>query len=196
MEDEPRDTCFGAGNVAGAVIGTFLTTILLLLIAALLYRQWRRHKGKSWHFSINIKIISTAGNSLSARFVMIIIYIHAFTYIYSSAKFTLSWNYCNIILTITNFLIFNNVLSLNFIIEDNNLSYYRFAVVLLLQQAYVNSMEFVAQCIGIYSYTLLLCNFFGNTSNAWCKKLRLSIRNNRQLYVYFLIDWKLNNVNN
>uniref|UniRef100_V9IIJ5 PDZ domain-containing protein n=1 Tax=Apis cerana TaxID=7461 RepID=V9IIJ5_APICE len=46
MEDEPRDTCFGAGNVAGAVIGTFLTTILLLLIAALLYRQWRRHKGK------------------------------------------------------------------------------------------------------------------------------------------------------
>lgn len=46
MEDEPRDTCFGAGNVAGAVIGTFLTTILLLLVAALLYRQWRRHKGK------------------------------------------------------------------------------------------------------------------------------------------------------
>ena len=46
MEDEPRDTCFGAGSVAGAVIGTFLTTILLLVIAALLYRQWRRHKGK------------------------------------------------------------------------------------------------------------------------------------------------------
>ncbi|XP_076237062.1 uncharacterized protein LOC143180902 [Calliopsis andreniformis] len=46
MEDEPRDTCFGAGSVAGAVIGTFLTTILLLLVAALLYRQWRRHKGK------------------------------------------------------------------------------------------------------------------------------------------------------
>ncbi|XP_017765322.1 PREDICTED: uncharacterized protein LOC108554524 [Eufriesea mexicana] len=46
MEDEPWDTCFGTGNVAGAVIGTFLTTILLLLVAALLYRQWRRHKGK------------------------------------------------------------------------------------------------------------------------------------------------------
>ncbi|XP_033330612.2 uncharacterized protein LOC117222793 isoform X1 [Megalopta genalis] len=46
MEDEPRDTCFGAGSVAGAVIGTFLTTILLLVVAALLYRQWRRHKGK------------------------------------------------------------------------------------------------------------------------------------------------------
>lgn len=46
MEDEPRDTCFGAGSVAGAVIGTFLTTILLLVVAALLYRQWRRHKGE------------------------------------------------------------------------------------------------------------------------------------------------------
>ncbi|XP_076177235.1 uncharacterized protein LOC143151719 [Ptiloglossa arizonensis] len=46
MEDEPRDTCFGAGSVAGAVIGTFLTTILLLVVAALLYRQWRKHKGK------------------------------------------------------------------------------------------------------------------------------------------------------
>ncbi|XP_017876302.1 uncharacterized protein LOC108622737 [Ceratina calcarata] len=48
MEDDrpPRDTCFGAGSVAGAVIGTFLTTILLLLAAAILYRQWRRHKGK------------------------------------------------------------------------------------------------------------------------------------------------------
>ncbi|XP_072751920.1 uncharacterized protein [Anoplolepis gracilipes] len=41
-----QDTCFGAGSVAGAVIGTFLTTILLLAVAALLYRQWRRHKGK------------------------------------------------------------------------------------------------------------------------------------------------------
>lgn len=46
MEDEPRDTCFGAGSVAGAVIGTFLTTILLLVVAALLYRQWRKHKGE------------------------------------------------------------------------------------------------------------------------------------------------------
>ncbi|XP_076651287.1 uncharacterized protein LOC143358211 [Halictus rubicundus] len=46
MEDEPQDTCFGAGSVAGAVIGTFLTTILLLVVAAFLYRQWRRHKGK------------------------------------------------------------------------------------------------------------------------------------------------------
>ncbi|XP_054000477.1 uncharacterized protein LOC128887969 [Hylaeus anthracinus] len=46
MEDEPRDTCFGAGSVAGAVIGTFLTTILLLVVAALVYRQWRKHKGK------------------------------------------------------------------------------------------------------------------------------------------------------
>ncbi|XP_020296389.1 uncharacterized protein LOC109861244 [Pseudomyrmex gracilis] len=47
MEDAAaQDTCFGAGSVAGAVIGTFLTTILLLAVAALLYRQWRRHKGK------------------------------------------------------------------------------------------------------------------------------------------------------
>lgn len=49
MEDATaavQDTCFGAGSVAGAVIGTFLTTILLLAVAALLYRQWRRHKGK------------------------------------------------------------------------------------------------------------------------------------------------------
>lgn len=64
MEDEPRDTCFGAGNVAGAVIGTFLTTILLLLVAALLYRQWRRHKGESSYF-IDIEILSTAGNNVS-----------------------------------------------------------------------------------------------------------------------------------
>ncbi|KYN06125.1 hypothetical protein ALC62_02885 [Cyphomyrmex costatus] len=42
-----QDTCFGAGSVAGAVIGTFLTTILLLAVAALLYRQWRRHKSES-----------------------------------------------------------------------------------------------------------------------------------------------------
>lgn len=41
-----QDTCFGAGSVAGAVIGTFLTTILLLAVAALLYRQWRRHKSE------------------------------------------------------------------------------------------------------------------------------------------------------
>ncbi|XP_043262175.1 uncharacterized protein LOC122402985 [Colletes gigas] len=46
MEDEPRDTCFGAGSVAGAVIGTFLTTIFLMVVVALLYRQWRKHKGK------------------------------------------------------------------------------------------------------------------------------------------------------
>ncbi|KAK2582135.1 hypothetical protein KPH14_004500 [Odynerus spinipes] len=39
-------SCFGAGSVAGAVIGTFLTTILLSVVAALLYKQWRRHKGK------------------------------------------------------------------------------------------------------------------------------------------------------
>ncbi|XP_032685149.1 uncharacterized protein DDB_G0283697-like [Odontomachus brunneus] len=41
-----QDACFGAGSVAGAVIGTFLTTLVLLAVAALLYRQWRRHKGK------------------------------------------------------------------------------------------------------------------------------------------------------
>lgn len=46
MEDEGQDNCYGAGSIAGAVIGTFLTTILLLTVAALLYRQWRRHKGK------------------------------------------------------------------------------------------------------------------------------------------------------
>lgn len=65
MEDEPRDTCFGTGNVAGAVIGTFLTTILLLLVAALLYRQWRRHKGKFRHFFVNIEILSPTGNGVS-----------------------------------------------------------------------------------------------------------------------------------
>lgn len=58
MEDEPRDTCFGAGSVAGAVIGTFLTTILLLLVAALLYRQWRRHKGESLAFSRGFRNLS------------------------------------------------------------------------------------------------------------------------------------------
>jgi len=42
-----QDTCFGAGSVAGAVIGTFLTTILLLTVAAFLYRQWRRRKSES-----------------------------------------------------------------------------------------------------------------------------------------------------
>ncbi|KAL6266196.1 hypothetical protein P5V15_003056 [Pogonomyrmex californicus] len=42
-----QDTCFGTGSVAGAVIGTFLTTILLLVVATLLYRQWRRHKSES-----------------------------------------------------------------------------------------------------------------------------------------------------
>jgi hypothetical protein len=41
-----QDTCFGAGSVAGAVIGTFLTTILLFAVAALLYKQWRRRKGE------------------------------------------------------------------------------------------------------------------------------------------------------
>lgn len=41
-----QDTCFGAGSVAGAVIGTFLTTILLLAVAGLLYRQWRKRKGE------------------------------------------------------------------------------------------------------------------------------------------------------
>ncbi|XP_011694763.1 PREDICTED: uncharacterized protein LOC105454098 isoform X1 [Wasmannia auropunctata] len=41
-----QDTCFGTGSVAGAVIGTFLTTILLLAVAALLYKQWRRRKSK------------------------------------------------------------------------------------------------------------------------------------------------------
>ncbi|XP_012264802.2 uncharacterized protein LOC105691107 [Athalia rosae] len=41
-----QDACFGSGSIAGAVIGTFLTTILLLAVAALFYRQWRRHKGK------------------------------------------------------------------------------------------------------------------------------------------------------
>lgn len=49
MEDAAaaaQDTCFGAGSVAGAVIGTFLTTIVLLVVAAFLYKQWRRHKGE------------------------------------------------------------------------------------------------------------------------------------------------------
>lgn len=45
-QDNNVSSCFGAGSVAGAVIGTFLTTILLSAVAALLYKQWRRHKGK------------------------------------------------------------------------------------------------------------------------------------------------------
>ncbi|XP_046425632.1 uncharacterized protein LOC124182411 isoform X1 [Neodiprion fabricii] len=45
-DGNPDPTCFGSGSIAGAVIGTFLTTILLLAVAALFYRQWRRHKGK------------------------------------------------------------------------------------------------------------------------------------------------------
>lgn len=45
MEDKNQDTCYSPGSIAGAVIGTFLTTILLFAVAALFYRQWRRHKG-------------------------------------------------------------------------------------------------------------------------------------------------------
>nr|XP_050845347.1 enolase-phosphatase E1-like [Vespula vulgaris] len=45
-QDINASSCFGTGSVAGAVIGTFLTTILLSAVAALLYKQWRRHKGK------------------------------------------------------------------------------------------------------------------------------------------------------
>lgn len=45
-QDNNANSCFGAGSVAGAVIGTFLTTVLLSAVAALLYKQWRRHKGK------------------------------------------------------------------------------------------------------------------------------------------------------
>ena len=45
MEDAEGTTCYGPGSVAGAVIGTFLATCILLALAALLYRQWRRNKG-------------------------------------------------------------------------------------------------------------------------------------------------------
>lgn len=38
--------CYGPGSIAGAVIGTFLTTALILALAVVFYRQWRRHKGK------------------------------------------------------------------------------------------------------------------------------------------------------
>ncbi|KAK0168640.1 hypothetical protein PV327_002418 [Microctonus hyperodae] len=37
--------CYGPGSIAGAVIGTFLTTILLLAVFTLLYKQWRKRKG-------------------------------------------------------------------------------------------------------------------------------------------------------
>ncbi|XP_011503168.1 PREDICTED: uncharacterized protein LOC105366420 [Ceratosolen solmsi marchali] len=43
---EELEMCYGPGSIAGAVIGTFLTTSLLIGIAALLYKQWRRNKGK------------------------------------------------------------------------------------------------------------------------------------------------------
>lgn len=45
--------CYGPGSIAGAVIGTFLTTILLLAVVTLLYKQWRKRKGKIFiHFMI------------------------------------------------------------------------------------------------------------------------------------------------
>lgn len=44
--DEGSTSCYGGASLAGAVIGTFLTTVLLLAVAALVYRQWRRHKGE------------------------------------------------------------------------------------------------------------------------------------------------------
>ncbi|XP_063995695.1 uncharacterized protein LOC135173042 [Diachasmimorpha longicaudata] len=47
MDEADQDSvCYGPGSIAGAVIGTFLTTALLLAIAAFFYRQWRRHRGK------------------------------------------------------------------------------------------------------------------------------------------------------
>ncbi|XP_014607481.1 PREDICTED: uncharacterized protein LOC106788589 isoform X1 [Polistes canadensis] len=45
-QDNNASSCFGTGSVAGAVIGTFLTTIILSAVAVVLYKQWRRHKGK------------------------------------------------------------------------------------------------------------------------------------------------------
>ncbi|XP_058795038.1 uncharacterized protein LOC131666407 [Phymastichus coffea] len=44
MEDP--ETCYSSGSVAGAVLGTFLVTCLLIALAALFYRRWRRNKGK------------------------------------------------------------------------------------------------------------------------------------------------------
>ncbi|KAI4492446.1 hypothetical protein M0804_002237 [Polistes exclamans] len=61
-QDNNASSCFGTGSVAGAVIGTFLTTIILSAVAVVLYKQWRRHKDenftsppRSHHCARNIK---------------------------------------------------------------------------------------------------------------------------------------------
>ncbi|XP_043278862.1 uncharacterized protein [Venturia canescens] len=55
-----QDSCYGGASIAGAVIGTFLTTVFLLLVAAIVYRQWRRHKGKHLVLVTNPEIVEDA----------------------------------------------------------------------------------------------------------------------------------------
>ncbi|XP_008555013.1 dentin sialophosphoprotein [Microplitis demolitor] len=44
-ETDQGSLCYGPGSIAGAVIGTFLITILIFAVVVFLYRQWRKHKG-------------------------------------------------------------------------------------------------------------------------------------------------------
>lgn len=49
-EQEPLGTCYGAGSIAGAIIGTLLITLALVGAAALLYSiYWRSRKGQFIH---------------------------------------------------------------------------------------------------------------------------------------------------
>lgn len=66
MEAENQDICYSPGSIAGAVIGTFLTTILLIAVGALLYRQWRRHKGKFYIFLLMFFFYTFLNTSLHA----------------------------------------------------------------------------------------------------------------------------------
>ncbi|KAL7290053.1 hypothetical protein TKK_0015782 [Trichogramma kaykai] len=69
---ENPDTCFSAGSIAGAVIGTFAVTCLLFGLAALIYRQWRRHKGestKSTMFTTPVSLQSIVGEKTRPKIV-------------------------------------------------------------------------------------------------------------------------------
>lgn len=52
-ETDQGSLCYGPGSIAGAVIGTFLITILIFAVVVFLYRQWRKHKGKDIIININ-----------------------------------------------------------------------------------------------------------------------------------------------
>ncbi|XP_044009981.1 uncharacterized protein PF11_0213-like [Aphidius gifuensis] len=43
---DPEDNCIGAWSIVLFVIGTFLTTIILIAVSTYFYRRWRRNKGR------------------------------------------------------------------------------------------------------------------------------------------------------